>query len=162
MPRLWRLYDHTQPWARAAGFNPLDGSGGLFATGRWNQLGTRMVYAAASASLVALEVLVHVPASLFGERTLVQIEVPDVTPEQVSSQTLLALLRDARDQDREEGTRRYGSTWAAEGRSLLLQVPSMVIPHESNVLINPVHPDAPAVRVIMAERFRLDRRLTQP
>lgn len=162
MPRLWRLYDHTQRWARAPDFDPLDGSGGLFATGRWNELGTRMVYAATTASLVTLEVLVHVPPALFGERTLVQIDVPDVLPEQVSVQMMLSLLRDARDPEREDGTRAYGSAWVRENRSLLLQVPSMVIPHEHNVLINPLHPDAPAVRVVSTERFRLDRRLALP
>ncbi|MFK7602403.1 RES family NAD+ phosphorylase [Deinococcus sp. SM5_A1] len=156
---MWRIYDHTQPWAQAPGFTPLDGNGGLFATGRWNKRGTRMVYAAQSAALVTLEVLAHVPPPLFGERTLVKIQATDPSMEHISTQSFLALIRDARDPDREELTQDYGSQWAREERSLLLKVPSVIIPHDHNYLINPAHPEASALRLELSERIRLDRRL---
>lgn len=156
---LWRVYDQTQPWAQVPEFDPLDGTGGLFATGRWNPKGTRMVYTAASAALVTLEVLAHVPAHLFGERTLVKVDAPEDSLETVSPEAFITLLRDARDPDREEGTRRFGAQWAAEGRSLLLRVPSVVIPHDHNYLINPRHPAARHLKVVGSERVRLDRRL---
>lgn len=156
---LWRIYDHTQPWAQQPGFSPLDGNGGLVAAGRWNHRGTRMVYAAQSAALVTLEVMAHVPPTLFGERTLVKILAAEPSTETVSLQAFLALMRDARDPDREEQTRDYGSAWAREGRSLLLRVPSVIVPHEHNYLINPAHPQAQGLRLDFSERIRLDRRL---
>ena len=38
-----------------------------------------------------------------------------------------------------ESTRRYGQSWAASLTSLAIYVPSVIIPAESNVLVNPVH-----------------------
>ena len=39
----------------------LNGTGGLFAPGRWHHQGTQVVYLAGSVSLAMLEVLVHSP-----------------------------------------------------------------------------------------------------
>ena len=56
-------------------------------------------------------------------------------------------------------TRETGDKWISEKRSLLLQVPSVVVKNESNYLINPAHPDAEEVKVIDIEPFQFDSRL---
>jgi RES domain-containing protein len=43
--------------------------------------------------------------------------------------------------------------------SALLLVPSVIVPEESNVLINPEHPDARALRVMVVRKWIYDVRL---
>lgn len=157
--RLWRLYDHTAPWARSANYDPLDGSGGLYAASRWNGVGTRMVYLAGSPSLAVLETLAHVLPTEFGERKLLELEVPGDSLETVSEALFLQLLRDAPKGNLEALTQAYGSRWAREGGSLLLEVPSIVVPVEKIYLLNPQHIGAEQIRVLREEIIRLDRRI---
>ena len=52
-----------------------------------------------------------------------------------------------------------GDEWIAGGHSALLQVPSVIVPDESNILINPEHPDAAAIRAVTIKRWAYDPRL---
>lgn len=45
------------------------------------------------------------------------------------------------------------------GRSALLVVPSVIIPEESNVLINPHHPDSAAITARKLRKWLYDPRL---
>ncbi|HRN17766.1 MAG: RES family NAD+ phosphorylase [Trueperaceae bacterium] len=158
--RAWRIYPHSAPYARAPGFDPLDGAGGRVAANRWNEPGHPVLYAAANASLAALETIAHlVQPSDFGERTLIEIDLPDDV-ETVSAEQLLRLREDAPGDDPELLTREYGTAWLREKRSLALLAPSFVMPYDLNVLINPLHPKAERLEVIRQERVRLDARLT--
>ncbi|UEM07238.1 RES domain-containing protein (plasmid) [Skermanella rosea] len=59
----------------------------------------------------------------------------------------------------EDESRRFGTAWLAEKRSAALLVPSVIIPVETNILINPGHPDAAGVSMIDATEFVFDDRL---
>lgn len=53
-----------------------------------------------------------------------------------------------------------GMQWVASGSSALLVVPSVIIPREHNVLINPKHPDAVAIVFTkLPDRIVFDARL---
>jgi RES domain-containing protein len=52
-----------------------------------------------------------------------------------------------------------GSRWIAGNRTVLLSVPSAVIPSERNYLLNPNHPDFSLVRFRSPQPFKFDRRL---
>lgn len=55
---------------------------------------------------------------------------------------------------------RYGTDWVRERRSVVLRVPSVVIPVEDNFVLNPEHPHFErAVRIGDAQPFAFDRRL---
>jgi hypothetical protein len=41
-------------------------------------------------------------------------------------------------------------------------MPSIIIPQERNVMINPAHPLMAEVKVVSTERFRFDPRLATP
>lgn len=56
-------------------------------------------------------------------------------------------------------TQRIGEDWAATATSVVLSVPSVIVPHEFNFLLNPRHPDFPAILVGEHERLSLDPRL---
>lgn len=157
--RAWRIYPHDAPYAQAAGFDPLDGAGGRAAANRWNEPGHPVIYAAANASLAALETIanLHHPSS-FGERTLLEIDASG-SREDVSLEQLLRLREDAPPEDPELYTRQLGTAWLQEKRSLVLTIPSFVMPYDRNVLINPLHPEAKKLKIIRQDRVRLDSRL---
>ncbi|HEX6204123.1 MAG TPA: RES domain-containing protein, partial [Thermoanaerobaculia bacterium] len=50
--------------------------------------------------------------------------------------------------------------WVASSRSAVLAVPSVVVPWETNYLLNPAHPDFARVVVERPRRLDLDQRLT--
>ncbi|MGI6855262.1 RES family NAD+ phosphorylase [Mesorhizobium sp. 1B3] len=150
---LWRL-SGTQ-YAQA-----LDGGYGLHFDGRWNTVGHAVTYCATSPALCVLEKLVHVEdPTLLPELVMVTYELPDtVTIEDVG---LAGLPSDWR--RHEAWSQKRGDEWH-EGRStLLLRVPSAIVPvansSDLNVLINHGHPGAADIRIAGLEPFSLDPRL---
>src|SRR5690606_8893785 len=114
-------------------FNPLDGAGGLHGDARWHHRGQPILYTASSPSLALLEILVHIDPRRFQQQTLLRLEIGDDI-EQVTHAQLVQLLRDAPEGDPEARTRDYGTTWLTEKRTLALQVPSLVMPFENNLI----------------------------
>ena len=55
--------------------------------------------------------------------------------------------------------RDLGTNWLQHRRSAILIVPSALLPHENNWLLNPAHPDFTRVRVRKSERFSFDPRM---
>jgi RES domain-containing protein len=47
---------------------------------------------------------------------------------------------------------------AASLQSCAMRVPSAVMPFESNILLNPLHPDYSQIQVLMTLPFAFDRR----
>jgi RES domain-containing protein len=58
-----------------------------------------------------------------------------------------------------KGSIDYGTTWLAGETSALLVVPSVVVPAEDNILINPLHPDAKAIKAKNTGLWQFDHRL---
>lgn len=58
-----------------------------------------------------------------------------------------------------ESTQEIGERWTREGRYAVLSVPSTIVPAERNFVINPAHPDFPAIRFSLPSPFRFDSRL---
>jgi RES domain-containing protein len=56
-------------------------------------------------------------------------------------------------------SRSIGSAWLAAGASALLVVPSVIVEEESNVLLNPSHPDARRIFAVKTRRFLFDPRV---
>jgi RES domain-containing protein len=147
--RAWRL-------TRAIyASDPLSGRGAAIAGNRWNSPGTRVAYAATSRALAALEMLVHVTRETVpSDLVFVPIDLPDRLAREATG-----IPGDWADLPYGPNARRYGDRWAAERRSLALLVPSVVVPAERNVLINPQHRAFERVRVGPAEPFAFDERL---
>lgn len=77
----------------------------------------------------------------------------------MTPQRLLRLLNDSPAGSPERATRDFGSRWLEEQRSLALLVPSIVMPYEQNILINPLHPRADSLRILHSDVISLDERL---
>ena len=136
----------------------LEGVGGLMVSGRWHRRGQPILYTASSAALAALEVLVHVePLQAPDDLRLLGLELPD---ELTIEELVPALLpEDWRSVPAPESTQSIGNTWLERRSSVALRVPSVVVPMETNVLLNPRHPEMSRVRISSNEAFRFDSRL---
>lgn len=133
----------------------MSGNGGLFAPGRWHSQGNRIVYSSSSLALATLELFVNLEV----RRQLVhyvksRIDIPDDLVEGLERRTLRAFLEAPDDFD----ARSYGDAWLAEGRSCVLDVPSRVVPQESNFLLNPLHPAFERISATTTP-YRVDERL---
>lgn len=132
-----------------------DGRGSEINGGRWNPVGIPATYAGSSRSLCALEYLVHLDRALAARLDLVFAEVSFD-----SSDVEVAMLPAGWHAAGSLTAVSYGQMWLREQRSLVLQVPSVVIPEEANYMINPRHPRAPSLVYCAAlEPFAYDTRL---
>lgn len=145
---------HPEMW-RISPFPDLKGIGGTLADGRWHSRGRPVVYLSEHPALAMLETLVHLemdPSEVPENFNLLRVQVPD----EAEIEKVDDLPPDWRDQLHE--TRQRGNDWLREGVSLLLEVPSVVMPASRNLLLNPQHPHADEVELTV-EEHRLDRRL---
>jgi RES domain-containing protein len=134
----------------------ISGNGaGLFG-GRWNSKGNPVLYTSKHISLAVLELLVHNKNyTSFKDPWLVSIFIPDpILPVVIVAEKLITGWN-----SKPEYTQWTGDLFLHETGSLMLSVPSSIIPQENNVLINPKHADFKKVRIVDAVLFELDKRL---
>jgi len=133
------------------------GTGAREYGGRWNHPGVPMVYAAHTRALAALEALAHFAgAERRIEFVTFAIDIPEALLLRVEVGNLPYGWRTG---DPGAATQDLGSEWQADGRSAALVVPSVLIPQESCVLLNPDHPDTRKIKVAYPEPFEFDGRL---
>ena len=151
MISAWRI---TKRKHAKTAFN---GSGARRYGGRWNSPGTAIVYTSETQSLAVLEMLVHLDGpDLLQEYVLIGVEIEE------------SLLRDLdpsvlphnwRTDPAPLALRKIGDEWAVARSSVALRVPSILLPGESNVLINPVHGDFARFVIGKPLAFSFDPRL---
>lgn len=149
---VWRL-------TRAEfGGTPFDGVGPARGGGRWNCRGTYIAYAASSRSLAILEVLVHIDRDLVPrDLVFIEAEVPDDAIAMLDAKVLPPSWRT---EPPPPALRDIGDAWARATSSLALRVPSVVVPEEENLLVNPSHPRFAELRVVGSPKpVSLDPRL---
>ena len=149
--RVWRIATDTPAYTA----DDLRGLGAKTTGGRWNRAGSPVVYCAESISLAAMETLVHLGAGgLPLNRYLVSVEIPEaiwlrrqILPLQTAPVGWDALPTGKVSLD-------YGDAWLNLQASALLIVPSIVVPEECNILINPQHPDASSLSATKLRKWR--------
>ena len=144
----WRVVHRK--YARTA----FDGEGARRSGGRFNSKGTPMVYTADSLALAMLEVMVHVPSyrQLY-DRVAIPLQFDEGLVEVLDRADLPSDWGAA---PPSRTTQVLGDAWAREQRSAVLCVPSLVVAHAHNYLLNPDHPAMEAVTVGTAEALRVD------
>ncbi len=127
---------------------------------RWNIDGEFVIYAASSRSLSSLEMVVHRSAIRPKSQYIMMIiEVPD-SPEFCEFLAPSQLPGDWRKISGYAASQRLGSEWYRSKRSLVLGVPSAVIPQEHNFILNTKHEDfEESVVLIEREAYFWDERL---
>ena len=152
---IWRIASQGRSWTA----NDLSGAGAARQPGRWNFVERPIVYTSSSIALACLETLVHLAGDdpLPFQRQLVRITIPshrwlqrwifskaefpgwDFPPSPENAEGWLS------------ATRAWGDKWLEAGVSLIAEVPSVIVPEESNLLLNPRHP---ALGEVVAEIVR--------
>ena len=151
MITAWRLVD-----VRYAD-DAFSGEGARLTKGRWHSAGTRVVYTAETTALAALELIARVrrPQLLF-EYALVPCSFHEALVEDVDRARMPANWTDSPPPPE---LAQIGDAWAMSNSSAVLAVPSAIVPHELNYLLNPTHPDFKSIDIGLPRPFRLDLRL---
>lgn len=152
---IWRIATDTPDYLA----DDISGAGAKLTGGRWNRAGTPMLYCAGSIALACLETVVHLKLDgLPLSRYLVAIEVPKsvwdaaalIDPSSHVGWDALPHGKVSLD---------AGDQWVASSASLLCRVPSVIVPREDNVLINPRHGDVTRLKFRKLEKWTYDSRL---
>jgi RES domain-containing protein len=135
----------------------ISGRGAALYGSRWNSKGIYLLYTSQFISLGILESLVHlrrqeIPPSQF----LLHIEVPD--EQEIAEISYKKIKKNWREEI--DYTQWLGDQFIQNKQSLIFKVPSVIVPQENNVLLNPLHPDFKKVKIIASELLELDKRLT--
>jgi RES domain-containing protein len=131
------------------------------ASARWNLEQQYVIYAGASRSLCALELTVHrsgirpdfsyrmMVVNISDAKKFYTIYTEDDLPNKWRNDKMYPALQ------------QIGSDWYENNKSLVLKVPSAIIPQEYNYIINTRHPDFTSKNVMLLrqEDFFWDRRL---
>ena len=154
MVNLWRIGVDAPTYFA----DDLSGEGARRVAGRWNREGSPMVYASSSIALAVLETLVHFSArDLPLNRYLVRISVDATVFAAAETLNRPPVGWDA--EPPSATSMDCGERWLSKGDSLLLRVPSVIVPEEFNVLINPRHVDAKRIKAEKVRRCLYDGRL---
>lgn len=153
---LWRIATDTPSYVA----EDLRGEGAKATGGRWNSVGRAALYTAPAIALACLETAVHLATpGLPLNRFLVRILVPE---EVWATRTIRGV------QDLPVGWQstppgrvsiQHGDLWLQSGVSALLQVPSVIVPEEFNIVVNPSHLDAARMTAAKVRQWVYDGRL---
>jgi RES domain-containing protein len=150
--RVWRLCSrrHHVP----------DGEGARLSGGRWNLPGTAVIYTSASLSLAVLEILVHVDSDLLPpDLVILSADIPDRL--KIDSLNENQLPPNWTVYPAPEATQALGTEWVRRAQTAVLSVPSVVIRHERNFLLNPAHGEYGKIVWSKPSPFTWDPRLAK-
>jgi RES domain-containing protein len=143
--RLWRVCAYTG----------LDGSGGQQTDGRWHTRPRPVIYVSEHPALAMVEVLGHMRLGITNIPLTLKLIAIDVADDAVVS------IRPALPkgwQANEPTSQAVGNQWLDSGSGLLLPVPSALVPHATNYLVNTRHPQAQTRLTETVEPFWFHKR----
>jgi RES domain-containing protein len=117
-----------------------------------------VIYTSGTLSLAALEYLVHVDSDILPDSL---VSVRATIPNSLSIDTLQAsdLPGDWKANMIPVTLQELGTSWANRAKSVVLKVPSVVIEHEWNYVLNPLHPEFSQIIWEGGVAFSFDPRL---
>ena len=142
----------------ADGRHPIfDATGAMLHGGRWNSIGLPVIYASETYAAALLEVLVHANLSQPPKNhRMVQINIP----EEIKVETVSIEQIESCDAAEMIASRAFGDEWIESKRTAILRVPSVITRgRDSNLVINPAHPQFPLITHGVAEPVYWDARL---
>ena len=154
MKRAWRIIRKRRL------SDAFTGEGARLGGGRWNHVGTPVIYVSETLSLAALELFVHftrkdiklgkslvaIPVVIPHSLKIVEVPIKDLGP-------------DWRTSPPSNSTKDIGTEWVQNETSSILRVPSAVIPDEYNLVLNPVHAEFKKIKIGKPRPFTLDERM---
>ncbi len=134
----------------------LTGEGARLSGGRWNSAGNPMIYAARSPALALLEVLAHATI-LPSNQVLVTLRLPSRV--HIGKLGINKLPAGWNSLPSSATSQQIGDLFLREGQFLAIRVPSVILPEEENILINPRHASAKEIVIVSIENLPIDPRL---
>jgi RES domain-containing protein len=147
---LWRIA--RKPYALER-----QGIGARQDGGRWNRPGVAVIYAGCSVAIAALEKYVHMEGVVPDDLVLVRIDLPENCAEEIATVATLPVEWDLVPPG--PASMDHGTAWVRANQSLVLKVPSALLPEESNAVLNPNHPHFAAAAMTMVRPFTYDHRM---
>jgi RES domain-containing protein len=137
----------------------LSGEGAKRYGGRWNSIGIPVLYTSSTIALALVEMLVHLPKkNLPNDLVLITIEIEKSATLDILNP--IDLPKEWIQFPIPKETQNIGDEWLASNSNLSLQIPSVIIPEEKNILINVNHPNFNAqVKIKNSRKFSFDNRL---
>ena len=133
-----------------------NGEGARLAGGRWNSAGLRAVYLSSTLSLAAMETFVHLGEDVARlDYVYFEVEIPTA----VLIVPLTVKPKGWRNEPPSSASMRVGDRWLLAKTSALLEVPSAIVPTETNLILNPLHSDVAKLRIRAARPFQFDPRM---
>ena len=155
---MWRIATDTPDYEA----DDLSEEGAKRTGGRWNQMGVPVIYTSETRALACLETVFHLNAGgLPLNRYLVEVTIPDDVWANARLESVFSLNVGWDAEPAGRASIRFGTDWIRSGSSALLVVPSVVVAEQSNILINPAHPDSSAITATKIRRWLYDPRLTK-
>ena len=135
----------------------LTGEGARLNGGRWNHKLTPCIYTAESRALAVLEYTVNVniddiPRAL----SFTYLEIPDTG---ILAMAEAELPGNWKQVPSPSSTKDFGTNLLKAAKSLVIKIPSTVIPGEYNYLINPAHPGIKNCKIKAVVDFVYDVRI---
>ncbi|MBI9070109.1 MAG: RES family NAD+ phosphorylase [Melioribacteraceae bacterium] len=138
------------------------GEGSRLYPGRWNKLGTPIVYTSDSMSLAAWEKYVHISRVTPGKIPMCNVDLVALeisAPDDIITADVSNLGYDWMRLNNIKITQVLGSEWYHSKASLLLEVPTAIMPRGVNYLINSSHPLVKDIKIKNVIDFKFDIRI---
>ena len=134
----------------------LSGTGAATYGARWNSKGTHLLYTASSPSLSMLESVVHISNITFDLYCMIVLELPEDKLQEMPIEKLPSNWQQFPPPDI---LKQVGDFLVSKGIYLALKIPSVIVPEDFNVLVNPAHKDFKKIKVLAKRKVLFDNRL---
>jgi RES domain-containing protein len=155
---VWRIATDTPTFEA----DDLSGAGAKATGGRWNAAGSAVLYSSQTRALACLETVVHLNAGgLPLNRYLVEVTIPDDLWTNAQRTTLVSLPVGWDAEPAGRASIEFGTNWLRSGTFALLVVPSVIVPEEFNIIINPQHSGSVRITAAKVRKWLYDPRLAK-
>lgn len=134
--RVWRITSKKYALDRLS-------AGAALYGGRWNPVGLPALDCGASIAISALEKLA--------------VDIPDAAAIYEPKEDTLPV--DWQRIPMSRSAQNFGGIWLRRKDTLAMKVPSVIVPEEANIVINPAHQDYSQVQLLVVRPFTFDFRL---
>lgn len=144
--------------ARKKYINDLSGEGARLFGGRWNHKGTPILYTSGHCSLALLELLANTPKELIpSDLYYLKLKVPDDLA--ISVLKLESMPTNWKQYPAPNSLADLGTIWSKNMNTMVLQIPSVIVPQEWNYILNPLHPQFRKCKIVEEAPFDVDFRV---
>lgn len=150
--RLWRIAHRRYALDKNC-------AGAAMYGGRWNPIGLPALYCGGSIAITSLEKLVHLGTTPCPPLMLVAVDLPEESA--VFEPDFDTLPDGWATLPTSTTAQSFGGAWLRRADTLAMKIPSVIVPEESNFVINPQHPEYSQVQLTVLRPFSFDQRLAK-